>query len=86
MNGADISKEAFTDDVMLIAGSKRELQENFNIWNSVLEEHGSETNKTWTQVMVVSDSTEDLKQIRGTIIEQVTAFQNLGIAINEQAS
>lgn len=41
-----ISEGAFADDIIIIAGSKRDLQYNLNKWNAVLEQNGVNINKS----------------------------------------
>lgn len=45
---------AFADDVVLIAGCQRELQENVNILNTLLEEKGRKL-MCKTNVIVISE-------------------------------
>lgn len=48
-----ISQASFADDVALTAESERELKENFNVRNSVLEKKDVEINESKTKVMII---------------------------------
>lgn len=47
--------------VVLIAGSERDLQENLEVWNLALVEKGMKINKSKTKVIVISDGREEIK-------------------------
>lgn len=84
MQRVDISEGVFADDVMVIAKNSIELQNNLEVWNEVLKEHGMTINKNKTKVMVLGGQHEDFNiKIEGTNIEQVTELQYLGTIIDE---
>lgn len=80
----EITECAFADDIALIARTEKDLQDNLTNWNETLLEHGMKMNKNKTKVMVISRDKRELHiQLEGVAIEQVTAFQYLGVTFEE---
>lgn len=87
LESVKISEGAFADDVVLIAEDERELQENLEIWNTVLEENGMKINKKKTKVMVIGEDSVEMKvRIDGIRLEQVRVFPYLGVALDEKGT
>jgi hypothetical protein len=79
-----ISECAFADDIAVMAGSEKDLQENLNVWNEVLKMHGMKINKSKTKVMVVSRERKEVQvSIDEEFLEQVNSVQYLGINLEE---
>ncbi|CAH1995776.1 unnamed protein product [Acanthoscelides obtectus] len=51
----ELAESTFADDLVLVTGSVGSLQENLNIWNTVLEDNSMKLNKLKTKVMAVSN-------------------------------
>ena len=82
MKKVQISIGAFADDIVLVAGGMKELQDGFKKWKEVLENNTMKMNINKTKVMVVGTQEELNIQIENTRIEQVSAFQYLGVKID----
>ena len=81
----EISEGVFADDVVIMAKNEKDLQQNINTWNTVLEEYGMKINKDKTKVMMIGEEQEELNiDIEKTKIEQVKTFQYLGVTIDEK--
>uniref|UniRef100_V5GWZ6 Retrovirus-related Pol polyprotein n=1 Tax=Anoplophora glabripennis TaxID=217634 RepID=V5GWZ6_ANOGL len=78
----DISEGAFADDVVIMAGTKKDLEHNLNIWNLVLEENGMKMNKKKMRVMMIGSEQENVNIKAGNEnIQQVDVFQYLGVEV-----
>lgn len=77
----EISEGVFADDIMLVASSEKNLQDNLNIWNQALQKRGMKINKQKTKVMTMGDTRMNI-EIEGTKIEQVERFKYLGVVID----
>lgn len=80
LRAVEISEGVFADDIMLVASSERNLQNNLNVWNEALQKRGMKINKQKTKVMTIGDG-EVKVEIEGTEIEQVNQFKYLGVVI-----
>lgn len=79
----EIANGIFVDDVVLIAGSEKQLQENLNIWNETMKEEGMKMNMNKTKILVIGnpDIGTGVK-VDDTRIEQVKSFKYLGTMID----
>lgn len=82
-----LSECAFADDVVIVADTEKNLQHNLITWNNVLKKKGMTLNYSKTKVMMVAKVKEDIHiKIEGIELEQVDAFQYLGITIDSKGS
>lgn len=80
----EIAEGVFADDVVLIAGSEKQLQENLKVWKETIENEGMEINIDKTKILVVGEQSIDTEIKVGDIkIEQVREYKYLGITLNE---
>ena len=77
-----ISEGIFADDLVLIAETKEQLQNNINIWNMNLKKSGMTIKKTKTKVMTLGKKEDIVIEIEGTQIEQVDQYKYLGVEIS----
>ncbi|XP_031327811.1 uncharacterized protein LOC116159053 [Photinus pyralis] len=81
-----LSECAFAVDVVIISGSKQELQESLIVWRDELQAVGMKINSRKTKVMVANDRyTQEVLNVKigSDIIEQVQNFEYLGVTIEE---
>lgn len=79
-----ISECAYADDIVLVSNNERELQENMNIWNEILEEYGMRINKEKTKVMAVTEEPKKINiYLEEMELEQVKQFEYLGVTIED---
>ncbi|XP_045474946.1 uncharacterized protein LOC123680873 [Harmonia axyridis] len=83
-----ISECAFADDIVLMAGTRRSIQGNLDIWNGILRKYGMEINRRKTKVMEVNDEREDdwRLEIEGEEVEKVECSRYLGVNIENTGS
>jgi len=79
---------AYADDVGLITGSEKELQDTVNEWDTALKDNGLKLNEIKSEVMEVSISrtTETLHiTANGQELKKVEAFKYLGVVYDSTA-
>lgn len=78
----EIKECAFADDVAIMAGSEKDLQQSLSIWNEAMKNAGMKLNKSKTKVMAIANEKIDRNiTIDGTKINQVNQFKYLGAII-----
>lgn len=80
-----ISECVFADDVAIMTNTETHLQENIDIWNTILKKYSMKINKEKTKVMAVAENGRTIQiQIENDTLEQVRNFQYLGVIIDEE--
>ncbi|KAJ3655554.1 hypothetical protein Zmor_014678 [Zophobas morio] len=79
-----ISECAFADDIVIFAGSERDLQRNLSIWDEELTKKKMKINVEKTKVMAIGKQTKQINiSINGRKLEQVKHFNYLGVTIDD---
>ena len=82
LQSIQISSGAFADDLIILAGSKNDLQTNINSWHETMKTYDMIINKKKTKVMIIGDENETLNiHIDNDKIEQVKTYKYLGVEI-----
>ena len=85
MQRVGISECAFADDLAIFANSQKALQQNLDIWNSVLKSKNMKTNTEKSKVMVIAhDDLSTQVHIDGHTVEQVNEFKYLGCVLDSK--
>jgi len=84
-NGMNITNLRYADDAVLVADSRRKLQDMINRLNEACEEYGMAINVKRTKVMVLGHKEGFKCQIalNGSFLDQVTRYKYLGSWITE---
>jgi retron-type reverse transcriptase len=75
-----ISECAFADDLVVFGSTEKELQENLNTWNKVLQEQQMKINIAKTKIMVITKDEKNVDiEIEDTKIQQSNKSMNSSI-------
>jgi len=87
MEGDHSGTMAYADDVGLITGSEKELQDTANEWDIALKDNGLKLNEIKSGVMVVSRTPEALHiTANGQELKKVEEFKYLGVVYDSTAA
>lgn len=80
----ELSECAYADDVVIMAPTERDLQNNLNVWKEILEDDGMTMNLNKTKVMAIAEKKVTTNiHINGVKVQQVEDFEYLGVTIDE---
>jgi len=79
MKAVKVSELAFADDLVLMASTKNNLQQNVNLWEKELEKRNMIISVNKTKTMIISRETQNHTiKLATEALEQVTFFKYLG--------